>query len=71
MQGLREQNKTLRIALIQEWLDNHSEHCGHIVPPWPHEGKCKWPMPLALAGESATEVYSLLLLALEECAQSR
>jgi len=43
-----EQNRKLQEELMREWMINHGEHCGVIIPPWPHPGACQWPMPTIL-----------------------
>ena len=60
---LLEQNRELQEELMREWMINHAEHCGVIIPPWPHRGDCQWPMPKSLEAMSPSEVYLLLLLA--------
>jgi hypothetical protein len=51
----------LQLELARQWLANLAEHCGHDVPPWPHEGRCHWPLPVPLASLHPSEVYLLLL----------
>jgi hypothetical protein len=63
---LIKQTLILRKELADQWLTNHSEHCGVSVPPWPHKGDCHWPLPAILASMSPSEVYLLLLLVSEE-----
>jgi hypothetical protein len=47
LERLRRENQALRDELWRQWLDNHAEHCGE---PWPHEGRCGWPLPPELGG---------------------
>jgi len=36
----------LKVELVNQWLSNHYEHCGHrLTAPWPHAGDCHWPLP--------------------------
>jgi hypothetical protein len=55
----------LRRAVVEQWLANHYEHCGHRLLPWPHEGLCHWPLPDAIARLSPKEVCQLVLEASE------
>jgi hypothetical protein len=55
--------RQLQLELARQWLSNHAEHCGVIVPPWPHRGICNWPMPEELSCLGHSEVYLLLLQA--------
>jgi len=57
--------RDLELDLARQWLTNHAEHCGAIVPPWPHQGDCHWLLPAALARLTPSEVYLLLLQASE------
>ena len=52
--------KRLKLDLMDQWITNHAEHCGRI-PHWPHDGRCHWPMPKALADLPHGETYLLLL----------
>jgi hypothetical protein len=45
---LLKQNRKLQEELMRQWMINHHEHCGVIIPPWPHPGRCHWPMPKIL-----------------------
>ena len=52
----------LRRELATQWEFNHTEHCGHLGEPYPHRGRCNWPMPEVLTRQaSAEEVYQTLL----------
>jgi len=53
-------NLDLKKELLRQWMFNHAEHCGAIIPPWPHAGECQWRPPEII---SPSEVYLLLLLA--------
>lgn len=44
---VRTENQALRAELRHQWEDNHFEHCGK---PWPHQGRCYWPLPEVLGG---------------------
>ncbi len=44
LQGKRE-NELLRVALLEQWLDAHADHC---CERWPHPGICHWPPPPVL-----------------------
>jgi hypothetical protein len=57
--------RALKIDLIRQWFSNHAEHCGALIPPWPHNGLCKWPLPPTLMAASTPEIYWLLQLAEE------
>jgi hypothetical protein len=59
--GKPEKVLELELELAKQWLANHAEHCGVLVPPWPHAGLCHLPMPEVLASLSPSEVYLLLL----------
>ena len=48
------------VDLMEQWLANHSEHCGFSVPPWPHKGICNWPLPPSIASLSLEEIRQLL-----------
>jgi hypothetical protein len=52
--------RELRLELMRQWLDNHAEHCGVHVPPWPQD--CHWPMPEVLRDRVPTSAAYLLLL---------
>lgn len=43
--GMDIEKLELRREVMRQWLTNHFENCGAIVPPWPHEGDCQWPIP--------------------------
>jgi hypothetical protein len=47
--------------LMRQWLANHWEHCGNHVPPWPHTGKCHWPIPEMVLSLVAREELEALL----------
>jgi hypothetical protein len=51
----------LRREVLRQWLINHAEHCGVIVPPLPHGGDCQWPIPAVLLATSRSDLYLLLL----------
>ena len=51
----------LRREVMRQWFTNHAEHCGAIVPPWPHHGDCQWPIPPVILATSPSEAYLLLL----------
>lgn len=55
------ENQTLRRELVDQWFTNHAEHCGALIPPWPHRGHCKWPMPEVLAMLPLAEIHAMLL----------
>jgi hypothetical protein len=58
--ALLEEELNLKKELIKQWAFNHAEHCGVIIPPWPHAGECQWPLPAVI---SPSEAYLLLLSA--------
>lgn len=62
---LLRRDSNLEIETVKQWLDNHAEYCGAQVPPWPHPGICKCPLPQVIAELTPNKVYSLLLRALE------
>lgn len=51
----------LRREVMRQWFTNHAEHCGAVVPPWPHAGDCQWPIPSVILANSPSMVYLLLL----------
>ena len=51
----------LRREVMRQWFTNHAEHCGVVVPPWPHDGDCQWPIPPVILATLPSEVYLLLL----------
>jgi hypothetical protein len=50
----------LRLALMREWCLNHAECCTNMVPPWPHEGHCYYPLPDIIAALPQDVVAALL-----------
>jgi hypothetical protein len=51
--------QALQVEVLRQWLDNHAEHCGVIVPPWPH-GDCQCPMPEIIAALPSADVQELI-----------
>jgi hypothetical protein len=58
--------RELRAELIRQWAANHHEHCGALMPPWPHAGDCHWPLPPVIAAVEPSRVLRILLSASEE-----
>lgn len=44
---LREENAALRRELLEQWAENHAEHCGCPEPE--QNGRCMWRKPAVLA----------------------
>ena len=57
LERLKKENAALRLELWKQWECNHSEHCGKVIPPWPHQGECYWPIPAVLFGADPNVAY--------------
>lgn len=64
LRAAKERIGRLEFDLVDQWLSNHAEHCGHQVPPWPHRGICHWGLPPAVAGIDRDRFRQLLAAAL-------
>ncbi len=64
-EDLERENDLLRAELWEQWLDNHSEHCGG----WPHsDGRlCCWPLPGVLRITLSSEALQLRSEAGDRC----
>lgn len=49
----------LTLELVNQWHENHFEHCGH---QWPHSGLCHWPLPEVLRETPNVEALLAQLL---------